>query len=66
MLEQPPSSEGKIWLVNIEGFLNTIIKLKPFSLFFLSILLHPKAKEIIYAETCLKAHRPDTGYWVKY
>lgn len=27
---------------------------------------HPKAKEIIYAETCKKAHRPDTGYWVKY
>ena len=27
---------------------------------------HPKAKEIVYAETCFKAHRPDTGYWVTY
>ena len=27
---------------------------------------HPKAKEIVYAETCVKAHRPDTGYWVTY
>jgi hypothetical protein len=27
---------------------------------------HPKAKEIVYAETCKKAHRADTGYWVKY
>mmetsp|Transcript_15146 Transcript_15146/g.23470 ORF Transcript_15146/g.23470 Transcript_15146/m.23470 type:complete len:356 (-) Transcript_15146:1976-3043(-) len=27
---------------------------------------HPKKGEIIYAETCYKAHRVDTGYWVKY
>ncbi|KAL3794404.1 hypothetical protein HJC23_012941 [Cyclotella cryptica] len=27
---------------------------------------HPKAKEVIYAETCEKAYRPDTGYWVAY
>jgi hypothetical protein len=27
---------------------------------------HPKAKEIVYAETCVKAHKPDTGYWVAY
>lgn len=27
---------------------------------------HPKAREIIYAETCEKAHRPDTAYWVAY
>ena len=27
---------------------------------------HPKAGETIYAETCIKAHRTDTGYWVAY
>ena len=27
---------------------------------------HPKAGEVIYAESCIKAHRPDTGYWVAY
>ena len=27
---------------------------------------HPKAGETIYAETCKKAHRTDTGYWVAY
>lgn len=27
---------------------------------------HPKSGEIIYAETCVKAHRVDTGYWVAY
>ena len=27
---------------------------------------HPKAGEMIYAETCTKAHRTDTGYWVAY
>lgn len=27
---------------------------------------HPKSGEIIYAETCHKAHRVDTGYWVAY
>ncbi len=27
---------------------------------------HPKAKEIIFAETCFKAHRVDTGFWVAY
>ena len=27
---------------------------------------HPKSGEIIYAETCFKAHRVDTGYWVTY
>eukprot|EP00984_Skeletonema_dohrnii_P019478 scaffold9314_cov99-Skeletonema_dohrnii-CCMP3373.AAC.3 len=27
---------------------------------------HPKRGEIIYAETCFKAHRVDTGYWVAY
>ena len=27
---------------------------------------HPKAGETIYAETCVKAHRTDTGYWVAY
>jgi hypothetical protein len=27
---------------------------------------HPKSGEIIYAETCFKAHRVDTGYWVAY
>eukprot|EP00986_Skeletonema_menzelii_P018324 scaffold26626_cov178-Skeletonema_menzelii.AAC.2 len=27
---------------------------------------HPKRGEIIYAETCSKAHRFDTGYWVAY
>ena len=27
---------------------------------------HPKAGETIYAETCHKAHRVDTGYWVAY
>ena len=27
---------------------------------------HPKANEIVYAESCSKAHRPDTGYWVTY
>ncbi len=27
---------------------------------------HPKGGETIYAETCYKAHRVDTGYWVAY
>lgn len=27
---------------------------------------HPKAKEIIFAETCFKAHRVDTGFWEAY
>ena len=27
---------------------------------------HPKEGETIYAETCKKAHRTDTGYWVAY
>ena len=27
---------------------------------------HPKANETIYAESCIKAHRTDTGYWVAY
>ena len=27
---------------------------------------HPKGGETIYAETCKKAHRTDTGYWVAY
>jgi len=27
---------------------------------------HPKRGEVIYAETCKKAHRTRTGYWVKY
>ena len=27
---------------------------------------HPKVNETIYAETCKKAHRVDTGYWVSY
>lgn len=27
---------------------------------------HPKAGEVIYAETCLKAHRTKTGYWTAY
>ena len=27
---------------------------------------HPKANEMIYAETCKKAHRTDTGYWIAY
>ena len=27
---------------------------------------HPKSGETIYAETCRKAHRTDTGFWVAY
>jgi len=27
---------------------------------------HPKAREVLYAETCEKAHRSETGYWIKY
>ena len=27
---------------------------------------HPKAGETVYAETCKKAHRTKTGYWVAY
>ena len=27
---------------------------------------HPKAGEEVYAETCRKAHRTKTGYWVQY
>ena len=27
---------------------------------------HPKAGETIYQETCKKAHRTKTGYWVAY
>ena len=27
---------------------------------------HPRSGEIVYAETCSKAHRFDTGYWVTY
>ena len=27
---------------------------------------HPKKGEVVYAETCFKAHRVDTGYWVAY
>ncbi|EJK69809.1 hypothetical protein THAOC_08895, partial [Thalassiosira oceanica] len=27
---------------------------------------HPKQDEEVYAETCAKAHRHDTGYWIAY
>ena len=27
---------------------------------------HPKASEVVFAQTCSKAHRTKTGYWVAY
>ena len=27
---------------------------------------HPKAGEVVFAQTCSKAHRTKTGYWVAY